>query len=189
MLICSYGLFFSVTNALRLREEISAALLSNKFWQTPLKILFLINKNKTMSVTGHCPKFTKHKSSLTFGLSQYSMSGSTFPSSKQLASLQQSRKQSVLVLASPTCPRCAGALHQETLQSKPSIVFWNSFWEWLTSIWQMTSRGSNFDSNSWTWTLQPDQRVTVTSCKGLSAPKQLNNLCGVWILFSLVENN
>ena len=50
-------------------------------------------------------------------------------------------------------------------QSKPSIVFWNSF----GSDCHMTDRGSN-----WVW-------------KVLSALKSLSNLCGVWILLGLLK--
>ena len=68
------------------------------------------------------------------------------------------------------------------LQSKPSIVFWNSLLEWWPDDRQGLELGlkvwQTWDSKSQTWIPPPDQLVV----KVWSAPTSLNNLCGVWIL-------
>ena len=77
-------------------------------------------------VTCHGPKFTNNQTFLTLELGQYRKSGNTFSSSELVAVRRTAADR----------PSCARARPQELgsrlnliLQSKLSIVFWNSLWE------------------------------------------------------------
>ena len=73
----------------------------------------------------------------------------------------------------PTLPSCAEALPQYWFSSQKSsrIAFGSDF--------QMTSSGSNLDSNL--------NCAIWRAVKVLYALKSLNKLCGVWILFGLLK--
>ena len=85
-----------------------------------------------------------------------------------------------------TSPSCASALPKELchliLQSKPSsrdlycLLEWHLgvITRWPGGAWTLTQ----------TWTLPPDPCVV----KVLSAPKSLNELCGIWIPIRFVED-
>ena len=121
------------------------------------------------------------KTSLTLELSHYCKSGNMFSLSKPVAASRDCNQLgNALCLILPVLSAQAVQEHCPLiLQSKLSIVFWNSLLECLpddlrAQTWQWTQ----------TWTLQPDQLVV----KVLSAPKSQNKVCGVWILFRSVKN-
>ena len=87
----------------------------------------------------------------------------------------------MLVLACPTRLSCAGAQPQEPGYRLCSQNLRLSSRIFFGSDCQLTGRGSNLDSNL---NLPPGQR----DVKVLSAPKSVNNLCGVRILFSSVQS-
>ena len=149
---------------------------------------FILHENKTWKWLVAAWNLQIIKTFLTLELSQYSKRNSTFSSrawesvpASSNCSLQPTRKHPhchpVFVHASLTSPSCAGALPQElgiwfcsqNLRLSSGIAFGSNC--------QMIGRGLNLDSNL---NSAPDQLVV----KVLSALMCLNNLCGVWILFT-----
>ena len=78
----------------------------------------------------------------------------------------------VFVCACPNLPSCAAKSWPLNLQSKPSIIFWNSLQDHRID-WQMTCRGLKLNTR-WGWSLQRDQLVV----RVWAAPKSLNEVCG-----------
>ena len=103
------------------------------------------------------------KTFVTLELSQYRKSGSTLSSSEPVAAHRDcSRLGNALCLCSPVRPpklylSVAPRAWPLNLQSKPSIIFWNSLRDsgviarWPAGAWTWTQ----------TWTLQPDQWVVM----------------------------
>ena len=140
-----------------LREEMSMALVANKFLPIPLKFHFTLKK-KTLLSDLWWPDFTNHSNLfesnyislaravtgsiflsnlLNLELSQYIQGGSTFSSSGVVAASRDCSKLGhILCLCLPVLPApavCAQKAQLLALQStwKYLIVFWNSFSERL----------------------------------------------------------
>ena len=95
----------------------------------------ILHENDPLAGVFAAQKLKIIKTLLTLELSQY---GSTFSSSRVKRAcccqqgLQLTQKQGVSILTLLSCPR---DLHL-ILQSKPSIVLWNSLRGWLPHDWQ-----------------------------------------------------
>ena len=131
-----------------LKFKTNLALVCNKFSPMPSKISFHMKQK----VTCCGQKFTNHENLVNSWTVKYSKSGSMFFSRLKRAcrcpqQLQPTRKRPVLVLARLTRPSCAREQPQElglwfcsqNLRLSSGIAF--------GSDCQMTSRGSNMDSN------------------------------------------
>ena len=157
MWICFYALFFSETNKWLKDWAKQAQLWSiTSSGETYQKISFRIPYWKKKSerksvVTAH--NLQGIKTFWTLKLSQYRKSGSTFSSSKPVgASSDWHRFRNALCWCSPFSPAqpvpawsAASKAWPLMLQSKPSIFFWNSLWEWLPDDLQWLELGLEFE--------------------------------------------
>ena len=161
----------------------STALVRNKFSQNPSKISFQVGK-KLVVAAGQCR--------IPYGrweLNQYHESFGTLFASKPVAascdcrlSLQPTRKQPWFLLTRQSRP---GGVPERG--SKSSAIDFCSQKLRLSSgiAFGVIPKWPAEDViQTQTWSLSPDQRAV----KILSAPKSLNKLCGVWIIFRSVED-
>ena len=154
MQFCSHVLFLLREQWLieRLCEAMGAALVGNNFSPIPSNFSFHIKKKWLVAARN----LQSIETLLTLELSQYSKSGSIILASFLQASWPlptetAAYSEALCVYARPPGPsdphkqsrRAASRAWSLILPSKPSITFWNS----LQSDCQMTSRGSNLDSN------------------------------------------
>ena len=163
MLFCSYVIFLHRDQGLieRFSKAMGKALVCNNFLPIPSKFSFHMKKKSESSLPGIYkalkPCWLLNWVSIARAVAYFHQASLSLPAATAADS------EAPFVCARPCVPckqsrRAAPRARSLTLPSKPPITFWNSLWRDC----QMTSRGSNLDSNL-------DSATWPRSCKGFIA--------------------